>query len=206
MARLLVKTQGVEGALIELRLGTNRIGRSPDSDFTILHPTVSSMHCDVVLGEDGLTIRDLESTNGTFVNGSPIREARLLAGQILRLGDVELVVDSIDVKVSIPKFINTELPVPPVVMADGSLVCPRHPQARVTHRCTHCSEVMCDACVHRLRRKNSKRVFLLCPVCSQTVEPIGEVPKPKRKSLLARVGETVKMKLTRAMHLSGDPR
>jgi pSer/pThr/pTyr-binding forkhead associated (FHA) protein len=206
MARLLVRTQGVETGLIELRLGANRLGRSAACDFPILHPTVSALHCEVVLMEDGLVIRDLESTNGTFVNGRPVREARLSAGQILRLGDVELLVETIEAKVTIPKFINTELPAPPVILSDGSLVCPRHPQARATHRCTGCFEVMCEPCIHRLRRKTSKTVLLLCPLCSQAVQPIGGAPKPKQKSLLARVGETVKMKFTRAMHLSSGSR
>jgi pSer/pThr/pTyr-binding forkhead associated (FHA) protein len=117
MARLLIKTDGIENRLIELKLGVNRIGRSPDTDFTITHPTVSSLHCEVVLMEEGVTIRDLESTNGTFVDGRPVREARLSAGQIVRLGDVELSVESTEFRVAIPKFVDMELPAPPVVMA-----------------------------------------------------------------------------------------
>jgi hypothetical protein len=130
----------------------------------------------------------------------------LSAGQTVRLGDVELLVETTDVKIAIPKFINTELPAPPMVLKDGSLVCPRHPQARVTHQCTHCKEVMCEVCVHRLRRKGSKTILFLCPVCSHSVEPIGGPQKPKKKSLLARVGETVKLKFTRAIHLNSDGR
>jgi pSer/pThr/pTyr-binding forkhead associated (FHA) protein len=156
--------------------------------------------------QEGVTIRDLESTNGTFVNGMQVREAELFAGQTVRLGDVELLVESTDVKVSIPKFIDPELPAPPVVTADGSMVCSRHPSARVTHRCRHCHEVMCSACVHRLRRKGSKFVLLLCPICSRTVELIDGAQKSRKKSLLARVGETVRMKFTRAIHVSNDER
>jgi hypothetical protein len=206
MARLLIKTAGIENQLIELRLGANRIGRSPDADFTIAQPTVSGLHCELILREEGVTLRDLESTNGTFLNGKRVREAKLFPGQIVRLGDVELLVESIDVKVVIPRFINTELPAPPIVLADGSMVCPRHSHARVTHRCMHCLEVMCEACVHRLQRKGSRTVLLLCPICSHAVEPIGDVQKVRRKSLLARVGETVRMKLTRAMHVSNAQR
>lgn len=206
MARLLIKTDGIENRLIELKLGVNRIGRSPDTDFAITHPTVSSLHCEVVLMEEGVTIRDLESTNGTFVDGRPVREARLSAGQIVRLGDVELSVESTEFRVAIPKFVDMELPAPPVVMADGSLVCPRHPHARVTHRCTHCHEVMCEPCVHRIHRKGSRTILFLCPICSHAAEPIGGVQKPRKKSLLARVSETVKMKFTHAIHLDDDAR
>jgi hypothetical protein len=125
----------------------------------------------------------------------------LSAGQTVRLGEVELLVETTDVTVAIPKIINTDIPAPPVVATDGSMICPRHPQVVVTHRCTHCKEVMCEACVHRLRRKGGSKVLSLCPICSNAVELIGAPPKKKQKSLLARLGETVKMKLTRAIHL-----
>jgi pSer/pThr/pTyr-binding forkhead associated (FHA) protein len=209
MARLFVKTAGMENQLIELKLGANRIGRSPDADFTIAHPTVSGLHCELVLLEEGVTVRDLESTNGTFVDGRQVRESTVSAGQVLRLGDVELLMESTEVRVAIPKFVDTGLPAPPVVLTDGSMLCPRHPQAHVTHRCTHCREVMCESCVHCLQRKGSRTILFLCPICSHTVEPVEPmrgVPKPKKKSLLVRVGETVKMKLTRAIHLSGNNR
>ncbi len=206
MARLLIKTPGIESQSIELKLGSNRLGRSPDVDFPIGHPTVSSLHCELVLKDEGVVIRDLESTNGTFVDGRPVREAKLSAGQMVRLGDVELFVETTDVKIAIPKFIYTDLPAPPVVLNDGSLVCPRHPQARVTHQCTQCKEVMCEACVHQLQRKGSKTILFLCPACSAPVQLIGAPLKPRKKSLLARVGETVKLKFTRSIHLQNDGR
>ena len=112
MARLLIKTAGIENPLIELKLGANRIGRSPETDFPITHPTISSLHCEVVLMEEGLVIRDLESTNGTFVDGRPVREAKLSSGQMVRLGDVELFVENTEFKVAIPKFIDMDLPAP----------------------------------------------------------------------------------------------
>jgi pSer/pThr/pTyr-binding forkhead associated (FHA) protein len=202
MARLLIRTAGMQNQLIDLKLGANRIGRSPDNDFTITHPTVSTSHCEVVLMEEGVIIRDLESTNGTFVDGKQVREANLSAGQLVRLGDVELVVESTQINVAIPSFVSTDLPAPPVVLEDGTLICPRHPKARVTHRCTHCQEVMCERCVHQLRRKGSKKVLFLCPICSHQVEPIASPQKGKKKSLLLRLGETVRMKLTRAIHLN----
>ena len=201
MARLQIKTAGLDRQSIELKLGTNRIGRSPDADFPISDPTVSSIHCELVLTAEGVSIRDLESTNGTFIDGERIREANLAVGQTLRLGDVELAVETVDIQIAIPKFINTDLPAPPVVLSDGSLLCPRHPHSRVTHQCNQCKEVMCDACVHRLRRKGGKATLLLCPVCSGPVGIIGAAPKPKKKSLFARLEETVKLKFTRSIRL-----
>jgi pSer/pThr/pTyr-binding forkhead associated (FHA) protein len=197
MARLQVKTDGVNAKLIELRLGANRVGRHPDNDFQIEHPTISSVHCELVLQEGGVLLRDLESTNGTFVNNRSVREMKLVPGQIVRLGDVELLVESTDCTIAIPKFSNPDLPAPPVVTKEGAMICSRHPHAQVTHQCTACKEVMCEGCVHRLRRKGGKKTLLLCPICSGAVEPIGGPVKTKKKSLLERlVGETVKMKIS----------
>jgi len=197
MARLSVKTDGLNAKLIDLKLGANRVGRHPDNDFRLEHPTISSVHCEIVLHADGVLLRDLESTNGTFVNNEKVREVPLTPGQIVRLGDVELLVETIDAKIEIPTFFNPELPAPPVVRKDGILECQRHAGAAVTHQCQQCKEFMCEACVHRLRRKGGKKMLSLCPICSGTVEPIGAAGKPKKKSLFERiVGETVKMKLS----------
>jgi hypothetical protein len=206
MAKLLVRIAGLENTLIDLRLGVNRIGRSPDADFQIEHATVSNLHCELVLRESGVVVRDLESTNGTFINDRPVREAELSAGQTLRLGDVELFVENTDVTVAIPKFINiisAELPARPAALPRRRTDCLRHPRADVTHRCTHCREEMCEDCVHRLRRRGSKKVLTLCPVCSGMVEPIPGAQPPKKRSLFARVTETVKLKFKQTVNLVG---
>jgi pSer/pThr/pTyr-binding forkhead associated (FHA) protein len=183
--------------LIDLKLGANRVGRHPDNDFSIDHSTISSVHCEFVLQDSGVLLRDLESTNGTFVDNEKIREATLAPGQIVRLGDVELLVESIEAKIAIPTFYNPEIVAPPAVTKDGAFVCARHEHAPVTHECTACKEQMCEACVRRLRRKGGKKTLSLCPICSGTVVPIGGTVKAKKKSLLERiVGETVKMKLS----------
>lgn len=201
MARLLIKTPGLENRLLELKLGPNKVGRGPESDFQIVHPTISTLHCELVLSDTGVILRDLKSTNGTFVNGKPVTEAALLAGYTVQLGDVELLVETTDAKVAIPAFANPELPQPPVLKKNGAMACPKHPHAQVSYQCTACKEIMCDSCVHRLRRKQGKITLLLCPVCSSPVEVIGEPKATRKKSLLTRVSETVKLKLTRVLHV-----
>jgi len=197
MARLSVKTEGLNAKLIDLKLGANRVGRHPDNDFTIEHPTISSLHCEIILRDSGVVLRDLESTNGTYVNGEKVREVQLAPGQTVRLGDVELLVETTEAKIAIPTFFNPEVVAPPVVRHDGRMECSRHAKVAVTHQCTACKEFMCEACVHRLRRKGSKKMLSLCPVCSGVVEPIGGLVKPKKKSFFERVvGETVKLKLS----------
>jgi hypothetical protein len=180
--------------VIELNLGVNRFGRSPKNDAQIEHPTVSAMHCEIVLADDGIVVRDCASTNGTFVGGQRIKEARLSAGQSLHLGDVELLVETTEVTIAIPSF-DVSRPAPPVVLADGSLICPRHPSARATHQCTHCHEVLCDDCVHWLRRRGGK-LMKFCPLCSHPCVPLGG-EKKKKKSLSGLWHKTVKLRFFR---------
>ncbi len=197
MARLVIRTNGFNQQVILLKLGTNHFGRGPQNDFQLEHPTISVRHCDVVLSAEGVEVRDCGSTNGTFIDGRQIKSAPLQPGQILNLGDVELLVEDTDVNILIPE-VEVTRPAPPVVLSDGSLVCPRHPQAHATHQCTHCHEVLCDACVHRLRRRGGK-LLKLCPFCSHACVPLGG-EKKKKKSFLGFLQKTVKIPFLR------DPR
>jgi hypothetical protein len=194
MANLLIKSPGFNNQVINLNLGVNRFGRSSGNDFIIEHATISSKHCEIALGDAEVTVRDCGSTNGTYINDQPIMEARLSAGQVLRLGDVDFLVESTDVTIAIPKF-EVPRPAPPIVLTDGSLVCPRHKHARATHQCTHCREVLCDECVHRLRRRGGK-LLKLCSLCSHACEPIGG-EKRKKKSILGFLHRTVKLPFLR---------
>ncbi len=119
------------------------------------------------MGCGQLSVRDCGSTNGTFVDGIPVREAVLLRGQTLRLGDFELLVADTEVPISIPKF---EMPIaaPPVVLENGSILCHRHRANAIAYRCQHCRELLCEDCLHRLRRRGGK-LLCLCPVCSASL-------------------------------------
>lgn len=194
MARLVVKS-GFGDQVIQLHLGKNRLGRSPENDFQIDHPSVSALHCEIEVSAGQLTIRDCQSTNGTFVSGQAVSESKIEAGQTLSLGDVDVVVDSTEVTIAIPKF-DMPRPAPPVVLTDGSIICPRHSNGTVTHRCTHCREIMCSACVHRLRRRGGK-LILLCPLCSHPCELIN-APKKKKRGLLGFLQKTIKLPLVRS--------
>jgi pSer/pThr/pTyr-binding forkhead associated (FHA) protein len=180
----------MENRVIELNLGVNRLGRGAKNDFQIEHPTVSSRHCEIVLTDEGVVVRDCASANGTFVGGEQVQEAKLSAGQTLHLGEVELLVEATEVTIAIPTF-DLPRPAPPVVLSDGSLICPRHPKARATHQCTHCREVLCDACVHRLRRRGGK-LMKFCPLCSHPCVLIGGEKKEK-KSLFGLWRKTVRL-------------
>ncbi len=90
MPRLVVLSEGLTGRSHELKAETTTVGRVEDNVFQIPDPSVSSHHCEILLKGSEVVIRDLNSTNGTFINGQQITEATLRPSQILRLGQVEV--------------------------------------------------------------------------------------------------------------------
>ena len=192
MARLLIRTAGLENRTLELRMGVNRVGRDPDCDFPIVHPTVSTNHCEFEVSNDGITIRDCGSTNGTFINGDLIKSARLMPGQEVRLGDVEMFVENTDVNVAIPQY-ERERPKPPVVLGEGKFACKMHPEEEAAFRCTYCREVMCRQCVHVMRIKGGQPLYL-CPHCSHRCEAVAAPAQAKKKRGFLGLLDTVKLK------------
>ena len=61
------------------------MGRGTDADIRVEDPGVSRKHCEIVVGNPAI-IRDLKSTNGTFVDGIRIDESTLTEGAIVKLG------------------------------------------------------------------------------------------------------------------------
>jgi pSer/pThr/pTyr-binding forkhead associated (FHA) protein len=68
------------------------IGRSTGADFVVEAPLVSRIHCRLTAGANELEVLDLDSTNGTFVNGERVERRILKAGDRLGVGRVELLV------------------------------------------------------------------------------------------------------------------
>ena len=82
---------GDEPLVFRLRPGASKtIGRAPRADFIVDAALVSRLHCRLEAGEDDIEVVDLSSTNGTFVNGQPVKRGRLKDGDRLRVGRVEL--------------------------------------------------------------------------------------------------------------------
>jgi pSer/pThr/pTyr-binding forkhead associated (FHA) protein len=72
------------------------IGRAPGADFVLDAALVSRVHCRVTAGATELEVVDLESTNGTFVNGERTARGTLKHGDRLGVGRVELRVDLVN--------------------------------------------------------------------------------------------------------------
>jgi pSer/pThr/pTyr-binding forkhead associated (FHA) protein len=72
--------------------GVRTLGRATGADFSVDGALVSRVHCRLtVLPGGGLEVRDLDSTNGTFVNGKRVQTAQVASGDRIQIGRVELV-------------------------------------------------------------------------------------------------------------------
>jgi pSer/pThr/pTyr-binding forkhead associated (FHA) protein len=104
MARLVILSEGFTGKAYDLTVDKTTIGRVDDNAFPIPEGSVSSHHCEVLLRGSEIVIHDLNSTNGTFINGHQVTgEAVLKPGQILRLGQVEIRLEDGSAQKAAPK-------------------------------------------------------------------------------------------------------
>ena len=85
-----LKLVGTDGAQsFELREGPPLVvGRAPNSDIPIFDPTISRRHAEVDCAESGFAIRDLGSSNGTYVNGERVTQRAIGPGDVLTFGKV----------------------------------------------------------------------------------------------------------------------
>src|SRR5437016_12083385 len=90
MAKLVLLSAGMTGRTHELKVDKTTIGRVEDNTFQIDEPSVSSHHCEVLLRGPDIVVKDLNSNNGTFINGEKVSESVLKPGQVLRLGQIEM--------------------------------------------------------------------------------------------------------------------
>ena len=67
-----------------------RIGRNEDNDVAIPDGRISRHHARIVADGDGFAIEDLQSSNGTFVDGAPVQRARLHSGASIVVGETVL--------------------------------------------------------------------------------------------------------------------
>ena len=67
MARLVVLSEGFTGKSYELKVEQTTVGRVEDNSFCIPDGSLSSHHAEVLLKGDDIAVRDLDSTNGSFI-------------------------------------------------------------------------------------------------------------------------------------------
>ncbi len=127
MAKLVILSQGMAGRSHELKVDKTTIGRVDDNTFPIAESSVSSHHCEILLRGADVVVHDLNSTNGTFIDGNQITgEAVLKPGQVLKLGQIELKLEVEGVPATAaPAAAPTPAPAPAKQSTDNTTVLKR---------------------------------------------------------------------------------
>jgi hypothetical protein len=191
VARLVVNPGTDASWEIQLQPGINTIGRSEENQFPIDHESVSSNHCQITFSERKVVLQDLGSVGGTFVDGELVETAVLRAGQVLRLGEVEMRFESAGLAVALAKPgpqvrvvhrsspaaspIPAAAPVAQVAsFAEGQRYCKVHPRVRARYICPKCGGTFCDFCVNVREGAEGGRSF--CRACGEPCAPLPELP------------------------------
>jgi len=192
------------GQVIDLKPGVNRFGRSILNDYPLNDPAVSDQHCEVLVDHDLVFVRDLGSTNGTFIDHQPVNEAMLYAGQILQIGPLEMMLEAPEVRVALPEMPEAPKaqPTASLKLKDGYAACLNHSLRHAVWDCSFCGRQHCDECVRKLRRVGGA-YLKFCPACSNQckLSAWAEMMQKRKKSLLGKVVSKIRngFKVTKQM-------
>ena len=153
MHRLVVNPGTPQAWEIVLKPGSNSIGRGQENDFTISHDSVSTLHCQIVVDGEKVRIEDLGSTNGTFINEQPTRDAQILPGQRIRLGEIGMRLES-GTTMPITASSRTTAPMhsqpaqmdstnASIVEEEKAVFCKNHYQNLAKYKCEKCRRYVC---------------------------------------------------------------
>ena len=194
MSRLVVNPGTPQAWEIQLKPGANSLGRGDANDFKINDPSVSGSHCEILVGDSAVALRDLGSTNGTFIGGARIQEKNLEDGKGLRLGVVEMIFYAsanaraieaapsppavrIAARVAAPVTVAAAVvgesppsaePAPVVLI--GTRFCKFHPKAPARYLCSQCDRTYCDLCIELTDLGG--RTARACRTCGTEVVPV----------------------------------
>jgi hypothetical protein len=192
MARLVILNGHQQGAELELHAGRITLGRADDNDFSLPEGAVSNHHCELEVTDAGTQVKDLGSTNGTFIDGQPVEEAGLRDGQILTLGDVAMRLVESQGEGTRPSALHLEPDPEPATLENGRPACLHHPDIPAVFKCPECHQTFCMDCVRQIRLvRGQTRHF--CPKCSApcTMLPGAIPPRPRPRG--RRLWETIRM-------------
>lgn len=192
MVRLVLTWTGHPLAF-ELRPGLNRFGRNPTNDCRISDPSVSSFHAEIQVSGEGIHVRDLGSTNGTFIGSQRIQEAMLAPGGSLRIGQVELQLEEVLVT-AVASAENTAPHRGSASSATLPRACQYHPGQEGIYQCANCGGVFCADCV-KVVGHDRLNTMTICAVCGGQCDHLPAAPAgpEKKRSFLARLTQTLKM-------------
>ena len=205
MVRLLICSAGLQGLKLELQPGTNLVGRNGSNHCPLQHPSISGGHCEITLTDGLVFVRDLGSTNGTFIDWERVTAStELHPGQMLRIGEVDLVLEQGEAlpPVAIPVITAPELPTP--LPADEQ-VCANHAHFIALFQCTECGKLFCRQCVHQIRLVG-KKPNRFCPACKGQCAPYQPAGAKKENFLTRAWRKATGLKKTLKLHSKDDHR
>ncbi len=109
MAKLIVTTKALAGLAYELGDHWVTIGRAATNKFQVPEASVSGQHCEACVRGAELLVRDMRSTNGTFINGTMITEGKIKLGESFRIGEVDIWFEPSEPIQALPK-VTSDLP------------------------------------------------------------------------------------------------
>ncbi len=95
-----------KGKQCTLQKNLTQLGKRETSDFVLTDKTVSRDHLAIEYTADSFLLKDLGSTNGTYLNGNRVKEAYLAPGDVIKLGNTQIEFRAFDEKVKIAPSTN----------------------------------------------------------------------------------------------------
>ena len=96
-------------SIVELDQEYTHVGRSSGNEISLPYPSVSNRHCIFIMSGPDIVLRDLNSSNGTFVNSEAITEVILRPGDMIQIGVVQM---KFEPGMKRPKLTNVTNPLP----------------------------------------------------------------------------------------------
>lgn len=181
----------------ELRPGLNTLGRNPTNNFRLPDPSVSSFHAEIYLEEGRIRVRDLKSTNGTFIDGRQVEEGEIGVSNSIRLGTVELRLEEVVLQNPAPDNSKSESKTSFLKAANSR--CSSHPDSPATYQCVVCAAYHCADCVTVVGHDRTG-AMTVCSSCGGQCSPLpgkgGGKPAVERtpeRGLLGRITQTLRI-------------
>lgn len=188
----------------ETRISVIRFGRHPENDCCVEDPSISLFHCELRVTSDGLHVRDLNSTNGTFINGEAVQQGCIKPGENLYMGTLKLELVREAEQVAIPELSHVQTG--PGFLDNGMRSCEYHFDLPGIYRCQSCERQWCSDCLHRIRLVG-KKPLKLCPQCSGHCDRLlPEAPRKKGiKAVVKKAWKWLSRPASRILFISGIP-
>ncbi|MBI3097050.1 MAG: FHA domain-containing protein [Planctomycetes bacterium] len=118
----------------EMKAPTLVMGRAPECDIPLKDVKASRRHCQIERLQGGeYRLTDLESSNGTTVNGAKVNTLAIRPGDVVQIGEVRIVFVSVPQSGEVPEPTIQE----PAIPRGAAVLAPPPPAHRTTHRTTH---------------------------------------------------------------------